>query len=128
MAVEPDTSLHYRILKLIEERPQISQRELSRELGLSLGKVNYCLRAFAQRGLVKVRNFRRADNKRAYAYYLTPAGFEEKARLTLAFFHRVAAEYEALREEVERLELEALRGRSGSFESSTEQRTNRGDS
>ncbi len=78
MAAEPDTSLHYRILKLIEERPQISQRELSRELGLSLGKVNYCLRAFAQRGLVKVRNFRRADNKRAYAYYLTPAGIQNQ--------------------------------------------------
>ncbi len=103
MPNDADTALHYRLLKLIEERPEISQRELARELGLSLGKINYCLKAFISRGLVKVNNFRRSDNKLAYAYLLTPQGMEEKARVTLRFFQRVQAEYEALQAEVERL-------------------------
>jgi len=104
MAVENDTALNYRLLKLIEERPAISQRELARELGLSLGKVNYCLKAFVKKGLIKADNFRRSDNKRAYAYLLTPKGIEEKARLTLAFFRHVSAEYEALKREMETLD------------------------
>jgi len=99
-----DTALHYRLLKLIEERPEISQRELAAELGLSLGKINYCLKAFINRGLVKVNNFRRSDNKRAYAYLLTPQGIEEKARVTVRFFRRVEAEYETLKEEVAHLD------------------------
>ena len=103
MPNDADTALRYRLLKLIEERPEISQRELARELGLSLGKINYCLKAFISRGLVKVNNFRRSDNKLAYAYLLTPQGMEEKARVTLRFFQRVQAEYEALQAEVERL-------------------------
>ncbi|MDX8401379.1 MAG: MarR family EPS-associated transcriptional regulator [Mariprofundaceae bacterium] len=110
MVSNDDTATHYRLLKLIEERPEISQRELARELGLSLGKVNYCLKAFVKKGLVKADNFRRSDNKRAYAYLLTPKGIEEKARLTLAFFRHVSSEYEALRAEVERLGLDAREG------------------
>lgn len=107
MQNDGNTALHYRLLKLIEERPEISQRELARELGLSLGKINYCIRAFIERGLVKVNNFRRNDNKRAYAYFLTPKGVEEKARVTLRFFKRVQAEYEMLRAEVVRLTMES---------------------
>jgi len=99
-----DTALHYRLLKLIEERPEISQRELASELGLSLGKINYCLKAFISRGLVKVNNFRRSDNKLAYAYLLTPKGIEEKARVTVRFFRRVEAEYEALKQEMAQLQ------------------------
>jgi len=106
MPDDADTALHYRLLKLIEERPEISQRELARELGLSLGKINYCLKAFIGRGLVKVNNFRRSDNKLAYAYLLTPKGMEEKARVTLRFFRQVQAEYEALQAEVARLAAE----------------------
>jgi len=95
-----DAAFNYRLLKLIEQRPEISQRELAAELGLSLGKVNYCLKAFVRRGLVKVNNFRRSDNKRAYAYLLTPQGIEEKVRVTVRFFRRVESEYETLKQEV----------------------------
>ncbi len=96
-------ALQYRVMKLIEENPEITQRELARRLGLSLGKVNYCLKAFIAKGWVKVNNFRRSDNKLAYAYLLTPRGIEEKTRITLDFFRRVEAEYETLREEVARI-------------------------
>jgi len=93
------SAIDYRLLKLIGEKQEISQRELAAELGLSLGKTNYCLKAFINRGLVKVNNFHRSDNKRAYAYLLTPQGMEEKARVTVRFFRRVEAEYEALKQE-----------------------------
>jgi len=99
-----DAAFDYRLLKLIEERPEISQRQLAAELGLSLGKLNYCLKAFVGRGLVKVNNFRRSDNKRAYAYLLTPKGIEEKARVTVRFFRRVETEYETLKQEVAHLD------------------------
>jgi len=104
MMNETDTAFHYRLLKLIEQKPKISQRELATELGLSLGKLNYCLKAFITRGLVKVDNFRRSDNKLAYSYLLTPKGIEEKARVTVRFFRRVETEYETLKQEVASLE------------------------
>jgi EPS-associated MarR family transcriptional regulator len=104
MPNETDTAFNYRLLKLIEQRPEISQRELAAELDLSLGKINYCLKAFVSRGLVKVNNFRRSDNKRAYVYLLTPQGIEEKARVTVGFFKRVEAEYETLKQEVAHLD------------------------
>ena len=103
MAKETDTAFHYRLLKLIEKRPEISQRELASELGLSLGKINYCLKAFVSRGLIKVDNFRRSDNKRIYAYLLTPKGVEERAQMTIRFFRCAEAEYEMLKREVELL-------------------------
>ncbi len=99
MSNETDTAFNYRLLNLIERRPEISQRDLAAELGLSLGKINYCLKAFVVRGLVKVDNFCRSDNKRAYAYLLTPKGIEEKARVTVRFFRRVETEYETLKQE-----------------------------
>jgi len=98
-----DSAFDYRLLKLINDRPDISQRELAAELGLSLGKINYCLKAFVSRGLVKIDNFRRSDNKRNYAYILTPKGVEEKARVTVRFFSSAKAEYEMLKREVELL-------------------------
>ena len=103
MVKETDTAFNYRLLKLIENQPEISQRELASELGLSLGKINYCLKAFVSRGLIKVDNFRRADNKRIYAYLLTPKGVEERARMTIRFFRSAEAEYEMLKKEVELL-------------------------
>jgi len=103
MSNKTDASFNYRLLKLIEQKPEISQRELAEELGLSLGKVNYCLKSFVARGLVKVNNFRRSDNKLAYAYLLTPKGIEEKARVTVRFFRRVEMEYETLKQEMENL-------------------------
>ncbi len=96
----------YRILKRLEADPEISQRELAKELGISLGRANYCLKALIERGLVKANNFRKMDNRSGYAYYLTSKGFEEKARITLAFLKFKMSEYEALKVEIEGLRQE----------------------
>ncbi|HKI62499.1 MAG TPA: MarR family EPS-associated transcriptional regulator [Mariprofundaceae bacterium] len=101
MESQTELASHYRLLKLIAENPEISQRELAAQLGLSLGKLNYCLKAFIAKGWVKASNFRRSDNKLAYAYLLTPKGIDEKARVTMQFFRRVEADYEVLKREVE---------------------------
>lgn len=94
---------HYRLLKLIESNPDISQRELARVMGVSLGKANYCLKALVEKGFVKLENFRRNDNKLTYAYLLTPSGIEEKARVTLTFLRRKEREFEDIRREIDRL-------------------------
>ena len=91
------------LLKLLHEEPQMSQRDLARAMGVSLGKANYCLNALMEKGLVKLENFRRNPDKRGYAYLLTPAGLEEKTRITMAFLKRKVAEYEALEKEIEQL-------------------------
>ena len=99
----------YRILKRLAEDPDASQRVLAGELGISLGKVNYCLNALIEKGLLKVNNFRTSDNKRAYMYYLTPKGIKEKARFTVRFLKRKIAQYESLKAEIELLRREAER-------------------
>ena len=91
------------ILKLLQTKPQMSQRDLAQALGVSLGKANYCVKALMDKGLVKLGNFRSNPDKRQYAYLLTPAGLEEKSRITLAFLRRKVAEYEALQREIEQL-------------------------
>lgn len=98
---------HYKLLKLIEANPAIQQREMAKAMGVSLGKANYCLKALIEKGLVKMDNFRRSDNKLAYSYLLTPSGLEEKARLTVSFLKRKLDEYEAIRNEIEELRREA---------------------
>lgn len=97
----------YKILKRLEHEPEVSQRELAKDLGISLGKINYCLKALIERGLVKANNFRNSSNRSAYAYYLTPKGFEEKARVTMTFLKYKLAEYEALKFEIDNLQREA---------------------
>jgi EPS-associated MarR family transcriptional regulator len=97
----------YRILKLLETDPHASQRRMADELGISLGRVNYCLQALIQRGLVKVNNFRNSDNKRGYLYLLTPRGLEEKAVVTTRFLRLKLDEYETLKRELEELQQEA---------------------
>lgn len=94
------------ILKLLEANPNLSQRGLAEAMGVSLGKVNYCLKALIQRGFVKLANFRRSDNKRAYAYLLTPAGLEEKTRIVLAFLRLKEAEFETIHREIQELRSE----------------------
>jgi EPS-associated MarR family transcriptional regulator len=101
--------VRYRLLKLLEPNPQLSQRAVARELGVSLGKVNYCLKGLAEKGWIKAQNFKNSDNKTAYMYFLTPRGFEEKARMTARFLQRKVQEYEALRIEIEELRHEAER-------------------
>ena len=98
-----------RVLRYLQERQKVSQRELSLFLGISLGKVNFILKALIDKGIVKARNFVNHKNKRAYAYFLTKEGFEEKTRLTVRFFKRKSKEYDDLRQELEELEEEINR-------------------
>jgi len=103
MAPKTDPDLSFKLLKLLEENPDINQRQLAHELGLSLGKINYCLRALVLKGLIKARNFKNSNNKMAYSYLLTPHGIEEKVRLTFEYFQVIETQYETLRREVESL-------------------------
>lgn len=95
--------IHYRIFKFIEAQPDISQRQLAKALGISLGKTNYCLRALIDKGQVKARNFQRNPGKKNYVYLLTREGIEERAQLTARFLKRKMAEYELLEVEIEQL-------------------------
>lgn len=95
---------HFKVLALLEKNPDISQRDLARELGVSLGGVNYALRALVDKGLVKAQNFSKSDKKLAYAYVLTPSGLAEKTKLTAHFLKRKLDEYEALKVEIESLQ------------------------
>ena len=95
---------HYRALALLERSPDLSQRELARELGISLGGVNYALRALIERGMLKAQNFSSSDKKLAYAYILTPKGLAEKSLLTARFLRRKMDEFEALKAEIESLQ------------------------
>lgn len=88
---------------MLEDNPDCSQRDIARQLGVSLGAVNFCLNALIEKGHVKVNNFRAADNKLRYAYLLTPKGVSEKAALTSRFLRRKLREYEALKAEIEAL-------------------------
>jgi EPS-associated MarR family transcriptional regulator len=96
------------VLRVLERRPDMSQRELSEALGLSLGKTHYVLHALLDKGLVKARNFRRSGNKLAYAYVLTPTGIGEKLRLTKSFLSRKEAEFEQLQLTISALRSELI--------------------
>jgi len=100
-----DTS--YGLLKTLEDNPDLSQRDLAKRLGISLGKVNYCLNALVEKGCLKVNNFRNNENKLAYVYLLTPHGVEEKAQITVRFLKYKLQEYEQLRVEINELKREA---------------------
>jgi len=106
----PDSQLHeedhLRVLRLLAAQPEVSQRELAKALGISLGKTNYCLRALLAKGFVKAQNFASSKNKLAYAYMVTPAGLAEKAGLTARFLRRKVAEYDALQREIAALQAE----------------------
>lgn len=91
------------LLKLLQDQPQMSQRDLAQAMGVSLGKANYCLKALMDKGLVKLERFRANPDKRYYAYLLTPAGLKEKTRITMEFLRYKVAEYEALEKEIEQL-------------------------
>lgn len=100
-------------LRLLADQPNLSQRDLSRALGVSLGKAHYLLHALLDRGLLKVRNFRRSDNKIAYAYVLTPRGVNEKLRMTRLFLQRKEAEFDALQQTISELRIELVNDRAG---------------
>lgn len=104
--------LHFRVLKLLEETPDLSQRELAGRLGVSNGKLHYCMRALIDKGLVKLGNFANSKHHLGYAYLLTPAGMAQKASMTGRFLKRKMAEYEALKHEIALLQAEVAGHRS----------------
>ena len=99
-------NVHYRLLKILEAQPKASQRQLAAALGISLGKINYCVKALLDQGWIKATNFKNSQHKLAYAYLLTPSGVDAKARLTARFLKQKIAEYEALKAEIEQLSAE----------------------
>lgn len=114
---DADSAASLEALRLLAQRPELSQRELSRALGLSLGKTHYVLHALLDRGLLKIENFKRNDNKLAYAYLLTPKGLKEKLRLTRSFLARKEAEFEMLRSTIVELRQEVQREDSRTHQS-----------
>ena len=97
---------HFRVLRLLQENPEMSQRELAEAVGVSVGGIHYVLNALIDKGQVKLGNFTAAEDKRRYAYVLTPKGIARKAALTRAFLERKMEEYGALKEEIEALQVE----------------------
>ena len=95
------------LLRILESNPEYTQRELSQEMGVSLGKANYCMKKLTEKGLIKLSNFTHNQNKMGYAYLLTPQGIEEKSRLTFYFLKRKIVEYEMLKIEINELKLES---------------------
>ena len=102
----PDTPAHLELLRLLEQHPEYSQRQLSIALGVSLGKTHYVLKALLDKGLVKAQNFRRSDSKLGYLYVLTPQGVGQRLTLTHAFLARKEREYEMLNEQIAALRAE----------------------
>ena len=92
---------HFNVLRKIQNNPQASQRELAKELGFSLGKINYCLNALKNKGLIKINNFKKNNNKLNYFYILTPKGFVKKTNLTLRFMKIKMQEYDELQKEID---------------------------
>jgi MarR family transcriptional regulator, temperature-dependent positive regulator of motility len=105
------TSDDLNILRHLESEQKVSQRELSNSLNISLGKVNFIIRALIEKGIVKAQNFKNSKNKRAYAYYITKEGIQEKSRLTVKFFQRKMSEYDSLKEELRVLEAEIIKNK-----------------
>jgi EPS-associated MarR family transcriptional regulator len=95
---------YVRVMRILQENPDLTQRELAQLLGLSLGGLNYCLKALMEKGWIKVQNFSHSKNKFGYMYMLTPSGLAQKAELTGRFLQRKMAEYEALKDEIEHLQ------------------------
>ena len=95
--------IHFRVMDLIHKQPDISQRELAKEAGISLGSMHYCLKALAQKGWVKAGNFKNNPDKSAYLYLLTPEGIAQKSKLAIDFLCRKKQEYDVLKKEIEQL-------------------------
>jgi EPS-associated MarR family transcriptional regulator len=98
-----NSDIHFKLLDILEKNPELSQRLLSRELGISLGSINYCIRALIEKGQVKAQNFKNNSNKIGYVYLLTPQGISEKIKMTKNFLKKRINEYEELQSEIERL-------------------------
>ena len=108
--------VHFRVMRLLEANPDMSQRDLAAHVGVSLGSLNYCLKALMDKGFVKLENFQNSKHKFKYVYILTPAGIAQKVALTGRFLKRKMQEYEALKAEIEGLEVELGVGQGSSRE------------
>jgi EPS-associated MarR family transcriptional regulator len=106
-SIDPD--VHFRVLHLLKDEPELTQRELAEKLGISLGGVNYCLKSLIDIGHIKAGNFKKNPNKSVYLYLLTPKGMAEKAQLTAGFLKRKMAEYQALKKEIDTVQSEVRR-------------------
>lgn len=95
---------HLKVMQMLAKQPDISQRELAARLGVSVGKINYCMQALVAKGLVKIQNFQNSDNKKAYVYLLTPEGAASKVKLTLQYLRLRMKEYDELKDEIRRLQ------------------------
>ena len=98
--------ISYKLFSLVEQHPRLSQRELAKEMGISLGKTNNCLKGLMKKGWLKARNFKNSNNRIAYAYVLTPRGLREKAKITARYLEHKVREYERLKSEIEKLRQE----------------------
>jgi EPS-associated MarR family transcriptional regulator len=105
--------IQFEVLRRLHQTPEVSQRILAQELGISLGSINFCFQALVEKGWVKMQNFSQSKNKLRYAYLLTPAGVTEKSKLTAKFLRRKMVEYEALQREIEALKAEMLSAKGG---------------
>ena len=110
----------FRVMRLLQYNPDLTQRELAEKLGVSVGGLNYCLKALIEKGLVKMQNFSQSKNKFGYVYILTPSGMAAKAAITHRFLERKMAEYEALKAEIEALKSEAHSARNSHFADAAE--------
>tara|TARA_E500000178_G_C17038279_1_gene764786 strand:- start:1147 stop:1455 length:309 start_codon:yes stop_codon:yes gene_type:complete len=97
-----DNEEHFKVLRKVGEQDAVSQRKLSKDLGMSLGKINYCLKALKTKGLIKIKNFKNNKKKIGYLYLLTPKGINEKTKITIRFMKIKMQEYETLRKEIEK--------------------------
>lgn len=104
--IQEDT--YFRVMNILQENPDITQRELPEKLGVSVGGLNYCLKALMKKGLVKMKNLANSKNKFGYVYVLTPSGIAEKASITHRFLQRKMDEYEALKAEIKTLKLKTM--------------------
>lgn len=101
-----EQGIHYRLLKMLSKEPNVTQRDMAKRMGISLGKMNYCVTELAAKGWIKIIRFKSAKNKTPYTYLLTPKGLEEKARMTLSFLKRKLAEYEEIKKQIRELHYE----------------------
>lgn len=112
-SISADTAATLEVLRLLAAQPELSQRQLSQALGLSLGKTHYLLHALLDKGLLKIRNFKRSDHKLGYVYLLTPKGVTQKLQMTRAFLARKEAEFELLQAAIAQLRVEVAQGSAG---------------
>jgi len=98
-----EQEIHYRLLKMLSKKPNVTQRDMAKRMGISLGKMNYCVTELAAKGWIKIIRFKSARNKTPYTYLLTPKGLEEKARMTLSFLKRKLSEYEEIKKQIREL-------------------------